>query len=160
MLVGVEPSRDAEVARPRYDLVITQPVERAEIPPADVIIAADVLEHLADPWAALRTLRAAAAESARLFVSVPNAQFVKAVATVARGDFPDEDGGFWDRTHLRWFTTRSLCRTLGETGWAVVRVGFAVGGGIRSCAVSTLPRFGPFLSHQIHVEATNGSGGG
>lgn len=159
-LVGVEPSADAEIARSAYDIVLTDVVERTDLPLADTIIAADVLEHLHDPWAALATLRSAAHNETRLFISVPNVQFVKAITTMARGDFPYEDGGFWDRTHVRWFTRRSLSRVLDDTDWCVSRTAFAFGNGKRSSLARIFAPLGPYLGHQLQLEAAPAISGG
>lgn len=155
-LVGLEPSRDAEQARKRYDVVITTPIEKAVIPAVGTVIAADVLEHLVDPWAALSRVRASAPPGSKLYVSVPNAQFIKALLTVAAGRFPyDEEGGYWDRTHLRWFTRSSLTSVLHEGGWKVERSAYVVGSGWRGRSHRlTRGALGPWLGHQLHVAAT------
>jgi len=153
-LVGVEPSADSEFARDRYDDFLSGPIQEVALPKVDTVIVADVLEHLVDPWAVLTRLRQATVGNRRLYVSVPNAQFIKAVATVARGDFPYKEGGFWDRTHLRWFTARSLARMLAETGWRSERVGYCLGGGLRSQVHNIIPRADALLGHQLHMSAT------
>ena len=142
------------IAADRYDDIFATPIEDVALPNVDIVIAADVLEHLEDPWAALAKLRAATVNGGLLFVSVPNAQFIKAIVTVARGRFPYEDGGYWDRTHLRWFTGRSLAGVLEETGWRADKFGFAAGEGRRGRAVKLAPWTGPLLGHQLHVAAT------
>lgn len=85
-----------------------------------LIILADVLEHLVDPWAALRLLRERSAPGCRLLLSVPNARHYKvSLPLVFRGEFRYEDAGIMDRTHLHFFTRESLDETLRECGWAV-----------------------------------------
>lgn len=155
-LIGLEPNNDGEAARDRYDEMITSVIEEAELPMVGTVIAADVLEHLVDPWAALRRLRGSLSTGATLYISVPNAQFVKALCSVAAGRFPyDLEGGYWDRTHLRWFTQHSLTQVLQETGWNVERTAFAAGSGWRGRAVHLSGGLlGPWLGHQIHLAAT------
>jgi 2-polyprenyl-3-methyl-5-hydroxy-6-metoxy-1,4-benzoquinol methylase len=86
----------------------------------DLIVFADVLEHLPDPWAALRRLRAVAAPGCRLLVSVPNVRHYKvSLPLLFRGEFRYENAGIMDRTHLHFFTHGSLEETLGECGWSV-----------------------------------------
>lgn len=85
-----------------------------------LIILADVLEHLVDPWAALRLLHARSAPGCRLLLSVPNVRHYKVLLPLAlRGEFRYEDAGIMDRTHLHFFTRASLEETLHECGWAV-----------------------------------------
>ena len=123
-LVALDPSA-AAIARAgeQYDAAIVGTVEDTTLEelggkPFDVIIVADVLEHLVDPWMALRTLRSWAAPEAMLAVSVPNLRFYRLVGNlVLRGEFEYEPWGVRDWTHLRWFTRRSLTRMLQASAW-------------------------------------------
>jgi 2-polyprenyl-3-methyl-5-hydroxy-6-metoxy-1,4-benzoquinol methylase len=123
-LVGLDPAPAAtEQAATRYDRAVVGTVEDTALDdlggrPFDVIVAADVLEHLVDPWRAVRRLREWAAPDARLAVSVPNLRFYRLVGNlVLRGEFEYEPYGVRDWTHLRWFTRTSLGRMLGGAGW-------------------------------------------
>jgi 2-polyprenyl-3-methyl-5-hydroxy-6-metoxy-1,4-benzoquinol methylase len=123
-LVALDPSEAAiAIAYERYDLAVRGTLEAAGLEELggerfDVIIAADVLEHLLDPWAALRTLRSWAAPGGLLAVSVPNLRFYRLTGNlVLRGEFEYEPFGVRDWTHLRWFTRRSLGRALASSGW-------------------------------------------
>jgi SAM-dependent methyltransferase len=72
--VGVDPAPEAVAACRARGLDVRQaPVEALPFPEAsfDVVLAADVLEHLDDDVAALRELRRVAAPGARLVVTVP-----------------------------------------------------------------------------------------
>jgi 2-polyprenyl-3-methyl-5-hydroxy-6-metoxy-1,4-benzoquinol methylase len=123
-LVALDPAAAAiEQANARYDRAVVGTIESAQLAdlggePFDVIVAADVLEHLVDPWRALRTLRSWAAPGAILAVSVPNMRFYRLVGNlVMRGEFEYELFGVRDWTHLRWFTRRSLARMLTASAW-------------------------------------------
>lgn len=84
----------------------------------DLMILADVLEHLADPWAALRQLRAHTAPGCKLLLSVPNVRHYKvSLPLLFRGEFRYADDGIMDRTHLHFFTRDSLDETVRECGW-------------------------------------------
>lgn len=74
----------------------------------DVILAADVLEHLKDPTACLAALKPLLAADGHLVVSVPNVGFSGVVGALLTGSFPYQDKGILDRTHLRFFTRREL----------------------------------------------------
>jgi 2-polyprenyl-3-methyl-5-hydroxy-6-metoxy-1,4-benzoquinol methylase len=91
--------------------------------PFDCLIAADVLEHLADPWAALRGAAAMLAPGAAVVVSLPNVLFWGALARVIRGRrWPREADGIFDRTHLRWFSEADAVELLESAGLRDVRV--------------------------------------
>ena len=129
-VVGLEPSEAAsEIARDRYDLLATATVEGVTLDqlggePFATIICADVIEHLADPWAALSKLRSFARPDAQIVVSTPNVQTWEIVGPLLRGRFDyNPNGGVLDSTHLRWFTRESLHDTLRRTGWEPQRDG-------------------------------------
>jgi 2-polyprenyl-3-methyl-5-hydroxy-6-metoxy-1,4-benzoquinol methylase len=98
----------------------------AEIPWThyDLVILADVLEHLADPWAALRLLQARTAPGCKLLLSVPNVRHYKvSLPLLFRGEFRYEDAGIMDRTHLHFFTRGSLEETVRDCGWRIHALG-------------------------------------
>ncbi len=87
----------------------------------DLFVLADVLEHLTDPWQALRDLHRHARSGARLMVSVPNVRHYRVILPLLfQGRFEYADAGIMDRTHLRFFTARSLRAMLATTGWRVL----------------------------------------
>ena len=74
--------------------------------PFDVLIAADILEHLLDPWATLRHYAGLLTPGATVIVSLPNVGHWSTYAYLARGTWPRKPEGIFDATHLRWFTLR------------------------------------------------------
>jgi 2-polyprenyl-3-methyl-5-hydroxy-6-metoxy-1,4-benzoquinol methylase len=123
-LTGIEPVSDAgESARESYDEVLLGTVEE-HLPkltgPFDTILCWDVLEHLVDPWAVLRDLRAIASEGGRLQVSLPNARHVSLFYDlIVRGTFGYRELGHRDNTHLRWFTRRDIEEAVEGAGWVL-----------------------------------------
>ncbi len=83
----------------------------------DVVVAADVLEHLRDPAGVLRRLRAALSPRVALVISVPNVGYAGLLAELMQGRFRYREKGLLDGTHLRHFTRDSLEWMLLETGW-------------------------------------------
>jgi SAM-dependent methyltransferase len=127
-VVGVELlvdyARDAEAV---LDRVICSDVASAlaspdELGRFDCVIAADVLEHLVDPWTALADAVAILEPRGTVVVSLPNVQYLKTFMTLARGTWPQDDDGLFDRTHLRWFTVRDMRALLEDAGLDVVAV--------------------------------------
>ena len=75
----------------------------------DCIVAADVLEHLRDPWALVRAAAERLRPGGTIVVSVPNVRHLRTVwEVVVRARWPYEGIGLFDRTHLRWFARRNL----------------------------------------------------
>lgn len=120
-IVGIEPSALAVEAGVRCDNVYRLPVEKAvgEIDRQfDVIVAADVLEHLVDPWTVLAHLRPLLAKEGMLLVSIPNVANLRILLRLAfRRDWRFDESGLFDRTHLRWFGRDSLRQMLVGAGF-------------------------------------------
>src|ERR1044071_676020 len=126
VLVGIEPNAHAaERARDACSEVFTGTLqdwlERHPGRAFDGVILSDVLEHIADPVAFLQALsRAQPFANARFVVSVPNyAVWYNRVRTLS-GRFDYAWSGLYDRTHLRFFTRRSIAHVLGYCGFRVL----------------------------------------
>lgn len=82
----------------------------------DFILLADVLEHLQHPERAVAwTLRYLKPEG-RLVISVPNVAHLYVRWKLLWGAFEYQDRGILDRTHLRFFTRKSLDEFLDDCG--------------------------------------------
>ena len=89
--------------------------------PFDVVVCADVLEHLRRPELVLEELRALLAPSGAVVVSVPNFAHWYPRLRVLAGRFGYDRRGILDHTHLRFYTRRSFERLVGEQGWTITR---------------------------------------
>lgn len=74
----------------------------------DVIVVADVLEHLREPRACIAQLRRLLSDDGMLVVSTPNIAHGGVIASLMQGDFRYRDTGLLDRTHIHFFTEKSL----------------------------------------------------
>jgi len=88
--------------------------------PYDVVIAADVLEHVTDPAHLLNDMTAALAPGGRILVSVPNFGHWYPRGRVAVGRFDYDQRGPLDQGHVRFFTRRSFERLVTANGLRVV----------------------------------------
>jgi methionine biosynthesis protein MetW len=125
-VVGVE--RDPEyaaAAREHCDRVVEGDAERvdaSDLGRFDCLVAADVLEHLVDPWAALDRYVALLEPGCRAVISLPNAAHWTTYAHLARGSWPRQEQGIHDATHLRWFTLRDAIELAEGAGLRVEHV--------------------------------------
>lgn len=74
----------------------------------DVILLADVLEHLRDPWSVLAAASRFLRPGGRVFISVPNVCHSSIVLELLADRFDYTDSGILDDSHLRFFNLRSL----------------------------------------------------
>ena len=126
-VVGVELDPDyARDAETRLDRVVCADLVSAldqDLGTFDCIVAADVLEHLVDPWDALRRVTPLLRPGASLVVSLPNVRYWETFRVLGvRGRWPRRAAGLFDATHLRWFTLADARDLLDQAGVDVVQV--------------------------------------
>lgn len=138
--IELDPGFAAE-ARGRLDRVLVGPAESGtlwdELGDADfdVIVCADVLEHLPSPESVLNLAAARLRPGGRLIVSLPNIATWRLRKQLLLGHFEYTDEGIMDRTHLRFYTRDSGLRLIESCGFRVTGIDFVVG-----------PRVGRYLS--------------
>ena len=88
----------------------------------DVITFGDVLEHLRDPVEVLNNLRPLITTTGYLVASIPNVAHRSLRLSLLFGEFDYADMGLLDRTHLRFFTIRTIEKMMNESGFKIVDV--------------------------------------
>ncbi len=81
----------------------------------DAIVAADVLEHLKDPLAALTRLKPFLDPAGSFVLSIPNIAHGSVRLALLSGNFTYRDIGLLDATHLRFFTRETIEKLLDES---------------------------------------------
>ena len=124
---GVEADAEAAAAAaPHYDELIVglcPDAREGRQQQFDCVVFNDVLEHIADPWAALRAARALLRPGGVVVASIPNVRFLPVLhKLVVRGEWTYTDTGVLDRNHLRFFTKRSMVELFRSCDLAVERV--------------------------------------
>jgi len=82
----------------------------------DAIVFSDVLEHLKDPENVLKNLVKFLEASGKVIISVPNIAFLTNRLLALFGRFDYTDWGIMDRTHLRFFTKKSISSLIENAG--------------------------------------------
>jgi 2-polyprenyl-3-methyl-5-hydroxy-6-metoxy-1,4-benzoquinol methylase len=97
------------------------PDEVAAEGPFDIVLAGDVLEHVRDPGTLLAQAQRMTVPRGALIVSVPNFGHWYVRAKTLLGIFDYDQRGLLDRTHVRFFTRRSIEREIRKAGFTIVR---------------------------------------
>jgi methionine biosynthesis protein MetW len=122
-LTGIEPdSQRAAVAQLRGINVILGFFDEKTVEKLgkfDVVVFADVLEHLPDPSAALRLAHQVLKPNGTVVASIPNIAHWSVRLDLLRGRFDYQPYGIMDATHLRWFTEKSVRGLFEATGYKV-----------------------------------------
>ena len=92
----------------------------------DVIIAADVVEHLFNPAQFLRQAKQHIRNNGKIIVSFPNIAHLSVRRKLLFGRFTYRELGIFDRSHLRFFTMREGIALLRARGVEVLAPGATV----------------------------------
>mgnify|MGYP001248765419 CR=1 FL=1 len=86
----------------------------------DLVICADILEHLAHPEGVLENVATMLEPGGQMLVSLPNVRFWTTFWEVGiRGRWPRRSRGVHDATHLRWFTDQDAREMFADSGFHV-----------------------------------------
>ncbi len=127
-VVGIEVDPEAaEEAKGNCDVVINGDVEQlAQSTFAgesfDVIVYADILEHLRHPEVVLRLQRRWLSRKGFVIVSLPNVAFIGIRLRLLLGQFYYTDVGILDRTHLRFYTLKTARALLSGSGYYITKI--------------------------------------
>lgn len=92
----------------------------------DVVVAADVLEHLYDPWATLELMTRFVNEDGCLIISLPHVGHSSIAACLLQEDFEYRDWGLLDRTHIRFFGIKNIQDLFEDAGLKIISAEFVV----------------------------------
>lgn len=94
----------------------------------DVVLMADVLEHLRQPEQCIRQVLELLNEDGYLVISIPNIANGGVIAALWCDAFNYADKGLLDRTHIHFFTTSTLYRLLEKCGLVIDHLDYLDGG--------------------------------
>ena len=92
----------------------------------DVVLAADVLEHLYDPWTALQRMKGFIAPGGHLIVSLPHAGHNAIIASLLNENVEYRESGLLDKTHIRFFGMTDIQNLFRGAGLSIVEAQFVV----------------------------------
>lgn len=124
-VVGID-TNAADIAEAKLALTdaqvidITVPDVLAGFDRFDVILFADVLEHLPDPRATLRSLRSSLNPTGFVAFSIPHMGHLSVRLDLMSGQFPYTETGLLDRTHFHFYDRREIDDLFADGGYTIV----------------------------------------
>jgi len=117
----------AREASKKLDKVICgnleEKIDSAENNYYDLIVFNDVLEHLYDPWNVLKKAATKLCKGGKVMASIPNIRHLYTMFDIViKKDFKYTDAGILDKTHLRFFTKKSIIRMFDECGYKIIKI--------------------------------------
>ncbi len=123
--VEPEPLRAARAAERMHKVLVGRyDAVQAEIPKNyfDLVVCNDVIEHLEDPESFLRSIRSRLVSGGHVIASIPNMRHWEVLwELLVTKDWKYRQEGILDRTHLRFFTEKSVRRLFVEAGFVIAR---------------------------------------
>jgi 2-polyprenyl-3-methyl-5-hydroxy-6-metoxy-1,4-benzoquinol methylase len=92
----------------------------------DVVVVADVLEHLYDPWSALPRIKEFLAPDGYVVVSLPHTGHNSIIACLLNEDFEYRNAGLLDKTHIRFFGMKNIQALFDNSGLAIADAQFVI----------------------------------
>lgn len=140
-----------------FVLDLSKDTPSSEMRDYDLVLALDVLEHMMEPWTALKKIRDCMKKDASLVVSLPNVRNFRVVLPLLlKGDWKYEESGLLDSTHIRFFTKKTAIQLLEGAGFEIEKISTT---GCRAYSKSwllnllTFGIFRPFLEFQYLIVA-------
>ena len=88
----------------------------------DLVLCLDVLEHLHDPWKTLCCISDSIRPGGHLIVSIPNIAHISILSDlIFNDDWKYAESGILDKTHFRFFTSRTARDLLSQAGLEVIQ---------------------------------------
>lgn len=117
----------AEQAEKKLDRVINADAQKSldKIPENyfDCIIFFDILEHLVDPYSLLCAVKTKLTNTGVIITSIPNIRYYRAlVGLVIHGSWDYKDHGVLDKTHLRFFTYKSIVKMFNQLDFEILEL--------------------------------------
>lgn len=102
------------------------PSTLAEEGPFDVVVAADVLEHVYDPWTTFKPFKDFLKDDGYIVISLPHVGHNSIIACLLNEDFEYRDWGLLDRTHIRFFGIHNIQSLFEQAGLKIVDAQFVL----------------------------------
>lgn len=88
----------------------------------DYILLMDVLEHLNDPESIILKIKPYLKKKGKIIISVPNIAHASTRLMLLKGNFTYTNKGIMDKTHLKFFTQKSLVGMLRSTKCKIKKI--------------------------------------
>lgn len=125
---GIEMFKDvAEIAKTKLDKVLIGSFDEVsgDLPQKyfDCIFFNDVLEHMPYPETCLLKIKDNLHPEGKIIASIPNIRHIEVLRELLfQKDWHYKDSGILDRTHLRFFTKKSIIRMFEDCGYKIDQI--------------------------------------
>ena len=124
----------------------------------DVIIFADVIEHLIDPRETLRKVKVLLKNDGKIIFSIPNMAHISVRLQLLDGLFPYKNSGLLDKTHLHFYDREEVDTVFADAGYNIGDMNPVISKITKGQCASYLKRVGLVYSDSFEKYVENTSG--
>lgn len=89
----------------------------------DYILLLDVIEHIKDQDTLHRNIHSLMNKDSKVIFSIPNIRFINALLKILiLKNFPDDESGIFDITHVKFFTKKKIIYTLLSYDYNIIEI--------------------------------------
>ncbi len=150
---GIDANTDAlKQAKKRYKVVANINLNNLQVrkfpfsQKFDIIVFADVLEHLSDAVSVLKFFTKYLKKDGRIIISVPNVALWRVRMNLFLGKFDYTDYGVLDRTHVHLYTYKTAKELAKDVGLEIISVQGAAN------LLGSIIHFLPFLRNLLSID--------
>lgn len=130
-IVGIEVNPAVTCEREGIDKVIIGNVEEGRLAfdteYFDCIVYGDILEHLVNPWELVKKHCKILKLNGRVIASIPNIAHYRVIKMLRNGEWNYQDAGIMDKSHIRFFTLKSMKDMFKKADLDIVKVENKIG---------------------------------
>ena len=100
-------------------------IKKLTINDFDLILALDVIEHIADTKLFFKNLSKITKHKNKVLVSLPNIKNIRIPYNIyLKNTFPRNNAGIFDETHLRWFTKKDIENLFKDNHFKIIKTSY------------------------------------
>lgn len=86
----------------------------------DIIVFGDILEHLLNPKDTIKKILHYLSANGKIIISIPNICHISIIRQLLNNNFHYMDYGILDKTHVRFFTFKSMAEIISDLGLEII----------------------------------------
>lgn len=98
---------------------INDELTRKKLGKYDIIIFADVIEHLPEPRETLKNIKSLLKNNGRIIFSIPHMAHISVRIDLLAGKFPYKNRGLLDKTHFHFYDQNELGSVFADAGYKI-----------------------------------------
>ena len=119
------PQHDRTITLLKMDLNDINQLNKLEENKFDVIILADILEHILNPEDMLKKMHEYRTLKSNIFLSIPNSGHWYFRLKVFFGKFDYEENGLFDKTHIKFFTLKTIRELILKSNFEIIDLDYS-----------------------------------